>query len=371
MVDDQPGGKFENLGLAEWPFRLVPLAGPTGAWYSRAGLREDLDRLLWRLTRQNESTLNLLWADVGSGKTHTLRFLEHQAMVNGDILPVYAVMPKLSRSFVELYGAIARSFDLTKAANALLALRTSDGDQMASVVIGDWPDLLPALTLYGSGGPTDHEFVRRWLVADRGLSKADLRRVGIGQEIRTSDHAVAALTAMSRLYLTASQRVLILIDELQRIGTVRSAVANEISAGIHTWFNSVPEGLSLILTFAFGDKTHVDALLTRELLSRTDHQRLEMGALTATEAREFVAEAVAACRLADVETTALHDELIDIGVEAVGARGSLTPRNVMNAFNALLIEIDYRQQMGRPALASADARELLDAVRFDTDDDEG
>ncbi len=363
--------KFRNLGFGDWPFRLVPAAGPTGIWYDRSDLKRDLDRLMWRLARHDSSTLHLLWADVGSGKTHTLRFLEHEALAGGEILPVYAVMPRVSRSFLELHAAVSRSLDLSIAADALFALRNAEGARAAERVIVEWPDLLPALTLYHSGNHVDRELVRRWLAGSRDLTRSDLRRVGIAQEIRTSDHAVSALTATSRLYLTVRRRLLVLIDELQRIGTVRSTVANEISAGIHTWFNAVPDGLSVVLTFSFGDKSHVDALLTPELLSRSDHQRLEMTVLTRDDARDFVRAAVAACRLPDTEATALGEDLIGAGVEALAAKGSLTPRNMMKGFNALLLEIDYRQGTGESVLTPPEARALIGRLSLDAEDEDG
>ena len=81
MADDNAQNDVIGLlGLASWPFNVVPIQDTSLIWADRKDVRRQIERLVRRLSRHQSSTLHLLWADFGAGKTHTLLYLQQLAL---------------------------------------------------------------------------------------------------------------------------------------------------------------------------------------------------------------------------------------------------------------------------------------------------
>src|SRR5512143_1976034 len=100
-----------RLRLREWPFTVVPTheRGET-LWADRANARRQLDALVRDWEVNPSSTINLLWADLGAGKTHTLYALEGACRHRG-MRTQYVLLPATVGGFLGLYRSIADSFD--------------------------------------------------------------------------------------------------------------------------------------------------------------------------------------------------------------------------------------------------------------------
>src|SRR5690606_37482208 len=80
-------------------------------WAGRIKTREQIDRLMRKMQMFPKSGLHILWANFGMGKTHTLYHIRYrcQAVKTTPLLiPIYAVMPKRSTGFLELYREIVQ-----------------------------------------------------------------------------------------------------------------------------------------------------------------------------------------------------------------------------------------------------------------------
>jgi len=98
---------YEHLNLKAWPFQVVPDSEFATIWAGRRQTKKQLGRLLWKMQFAPKSGLHLLWANFGMGKTHTLLHLQHLCQqTKGRLIPVYAVMPKRLRGFLEVHRAI-------------------------------------------------------------------------------------------------------------------------------------------------------------------------------------------------------------------------------------------------------------------------
>src|SRR5688500_9084733 len=100
---------YENLNLREWPFRTSADENFASVWAGRAKTKEQLERLLRKMALFPKSGLHIFWANFGMGKTHTLYHLKYRCtQTKGQIIPIYAVMPKRSTGFLELYREIVQ-----------------------------------------------------------------------------------------------------------------------------------------------------------------------------------------------------------------------------------------------------------------------
>ncbi|MGH9593752.1 MAG: hypothetical protein ACRD5L_11710, partial [Bryobacteraceae bacterium] len=83
------------FGFSEWPFRVVADQSFARVWADRTELRSDIERRLARLPVLGHSTVQLMWADFGAGKTHALRFIEDrcQRSFADKLLPIFTEVP--------------------------------------------------------------------------------------------------------------------------------------------------------------------------------------------------------------------------------------------------------------------------------------
>lgn len=370
-----PGGgrvKYEHLFLKDWPFSLVPSDERALVWADRAQLREGVTRALRRMNRVTATSLLLLWADFGAGKTHTLKYLEaacrrdHQGL-----LPGYSALPKGLKSFLDLYREIVAGLDAALLGR-LLTERCA-GRSFDKVVYEDMhrlPDLGFALRAIHQGSERDKAIALQWLRAVPGQSMAQLRTVGVGRKIQTTDDAIAALTTICRLVAGSDQyhRIVILIDEFQRASQVAPKILAEINAGLHTLYNSCPDGLSLVLSFSCGSVAHLELMLSPELLDRAPlTDPLTMPEMTRDDGVSFVTDLLAAYRLdgAPTATFPYTPAALEAVVDHIQSSRSLTlkPRTLMKVMDEVTLEADEAIELGR--LTSIDeqyVRSVLGAV---------
>jgi hypothetical protein len=122
----------------------------------------------------------------------------------------------------------------------------------------------------------------------------------------------------------------------------------------------------MILTFSFGDPSHVAAHVTPELLSRVDHQRLEMRPLDRDDAELFVLESLKAHQI-DGSRMILGETEVRAGLDVLARKAELSPRNVMKAFDAVLTEMDYRVHVGAAPVTRREVGQIVDDLTFDAD----
>ncbi len=70
-----PEAKYPHLNLREWPFQVVPDDRFLGVWADRKDILNDVQMILNTLLRREQSTINILWAWFGAGKSHTLKHI--------------------------------------------------------------------------------------------------------------------------------------------------------------------------------------------------------------------------------------------------------------------------------------------------------
>src|SRR5437773_9456661 len=92
-------------GWSEWPFQVVADPQHALVWADRAALKNEIEKRLRRLRDIPQSTVQLMWADLGAGKTHTLRYIEARCKQDDGLrnAAVYTEVPGGIRSFLDLY----------------------------------------------------------------------------------------------------------------------------------------------------------------------------------------------------------------------------------------------------------------------------
>ena len=340
---------FYHLSLSRWPFRTVPDSESSRLWAGRAGLQAQVERLIWRWGRSDQSTIHLMWADLGAGKSHTLRHIRSRLLETpgSGMYPIYSVMPRELRTFLDVYQAVLAGLDLNRLGQMALATLRSEGSK-ENLVKNAFPLLPEAVTALVALQAED-EGVRttaaQWLRGTRGLTKRDLRAIGALRSIRTTDEAVAALSGIMYVVRATEEtsRFVVMLDEAQRLGQASNKVRQDVNVGLQTWYDSSPNNLTLIMSFGSGDEDFVRHMVSAELQRREDHDRLRLELFEPAEVVEFVGDLLDQSRSEGPfdKWFPFTEGLVRDLAAGLCKDGGVTAGTIMKAFNAVLTELDY------------------------------
>ena len=354
---------YEHLGLKRWPFPVVPEPSFCDFVADRTQLREEVESLLRTLSRQDASSIHLLWSWFGAGKTHTLYYLANRAALlhkhgSHGLHSVYSEFPKSARSFSDVYRAFAIGLNTEEIIDAYLEICTSDqSDRLQRELLAASPDLVNALQVMATGGPADQITAMRWLRGEV-LPVSQFRKVGISQKISSAEEASRILTALVRLLSLAALsqnrsacRVIWLLDEFQRIERLPARVREEINTGLHSTFNACPSGLSIVFSFSGKPQDSLPPWFSPELKDRIGRTKVMMlPPMRTDEALEFVRDLLAHLRTLEAYDADPYfpftEETARFIIEDIQQSEEMKPRAIMHAFSAVLQEADPKIEAG-------------------------
>jgi hypothetical protein len=322
---------MDSFGFREWPFANVPTKerGVT-LWADRAIARGQIDLILDDWVNTQRSSITLMWADLGSGKTHTLYNLRARCEGAG-LLCFYVLLPTTITEFMGLYRAIARELDWTK------------------VPISNFPNsgwsalnLKKILTWYLSDADVVRQnLAQRWLNADK-LRQSECQMLGVARPISSPEEGVDVLALTVNSMTASGKRTVIMIDEYQRVAEGKRKHLQEIGHGIHTLYNACPNRFSLVLSCATGMSDDYTMVLTPELVSRLSTKRIELPYLSVEDIVCYMRDLFAHYR----DSAAKHKDAFSPLTEQIarefgdfllnGLNGETTPRRINEAFDDLL-----------------------------------
>lgn len=361
-------GRYPHLHFREWPFWKVPDDTVSRFMADRKQVLEEVHLILRGLSRRDRSSIHPMWAWFGAGKSHTLRHICHLCRMNyPELLPVYTEFPRAPYSFIDLYTLLVQALDWdTLRKLCIEALRRVGRQQLNRQVSGGFREFTKAVEILGMGNEEHQEIATAWLQAER-VHLATLKSLGIARRIETPDDAVRAASSLVRLVALSQpySRLVWIIDEFQRIATCKSRLRAEINTCLHSMFNNCPNSLSLFLSFSVRMQEHMFALLSQELIDRIGiERRITMPPLSREEARVFVEELFHELRTPDralpSQLFPFEDECVDFVIRQAERKGDLTPRSIMDYFNAVLDEADPLIEKGEIAVITCEfARQVF------------
>ena len=328
-------------------------------------MSDEIEGLLSTLSRQDASSIHLVWSWFGAGKTHTLYYFANRANSGpADQRPLHAVyseFPRTVGSFVDLYRSFATGLDFEEVVDAYFEVSTGPvaADFRRAMTTASL-DLLTALDVLAMGNTRDQTLAMRWLLGDN-LPVSEFRRVGIAQRIRTSDEAGRILAAIVRLFSMAAQsskrrvsRVLWLLDEFQRVERLPNRLLQEISTGLHSTSNAAPRGLSIILSFSGRpEENNLPGWLSPELRDRLARTRvLLLPPMLNDEGIQFIKDVLQRFRTPEYPQVTdpffpFSEAACQAILEIIQKQEELKPRSIMLAFGAVLQEAELLIEQGK------------------------
>lgn len=381
---------LSHLGLVAWPFTVVPQPDRCTFIADRHQLREDTDQLMSRLSRHDDSEINLLWSSLGAGKTHTLYYIANRSRAVGGseasnaLWPIYTEFPRAARSFLDVYRAFAHEIDPEWLVEAYLEIVTSARSaEYQRRLMQTSPDFFNALRALAQGTPERQLTALRWLRGDQ-LPVAEFREIGVSQRLRSADDAVqliAALIGLLRDAAISSGRrggtVIWILDEYQRVAGTGRRLTDEINGGLHAVFNRCPAGLSLFFSFSGKPERQLPPWFSPELRDRIGRTKVMLlPPMLHEDAERFVLDVLAQYRPADFNNQSPYfpfsQESCREIIDEVHKSGEIRPRSIMQAFAVAFEAADPLIESGSetevtPRVARA---ALADRVAFEPSEEE-
>jgi len=352
--------KYPHLQLVEWPFQTAPDDNFYSFMADRTQVVEDVNGILRSLSRRNTSTIHLIWAWFGAGKTHTLRHIEYLCKwQHTGLFPVYTEMPKAFRSFSDLYRSFASAFDFDVVRDSFLEVMTgASSGIVANELRRGSLDMFNAVSLLCTGDDQQQEGVLRWLHGEN-LPVSELRPLGIGRRISRPEDAINAIAWIVKILHTGAAltetgmgRIIWMIDEFQQISASKP-VAREVNNCLHSIFNRCPNSLSLFISFSGRPEKGYPSWLSPELADRIGVQRVVLlPPLSREEAKIFVQDALNHFRPESVTDSPgffpFEENTVDMILDLIDEdRHEIRPRSVMQYFTSVLEIADPLLEAGR------------------------
>ena len=317
-------------------------------------MKNALDRLVFQWKSIDQSSLHVLWADLGAGKSHTLRHLQYRCEkeLEGRVYSVYALLPRELHSFMDLYRSIVNDLDIEYLSKLLLSAVARFGtiDQTKRELFPAMEDV--ATVLFGISTADDQAqlLARRWLQGDR-LNAGERTRLGVSRIVRTTDDAVSMLRGLVRLVVSSPDhdRMVIMFDEYQRIGQVNMRIGGDVNVGVQTLYDSCPKHLSLVLSFGYGSQALVRQLLSAELLSREDPLQLSLPSLNGQDALDFLGDLFKEFSSDDApgRFSPFTDQQVELVISHIlGIPDGISPRSLNKSLHRAMMEMNFRFHQG-------------------------
>jgi hypothetical protein len=311
------------------PFSLVASEENAQCWAGREELQKQLETTCRSWIRRPDSTVDLMWANLGSGKTHALLHLPHlwsKLAPSDRPIFVFAEIPQDLASFRDLYASFVARLPVGELLEA--ALRHTD---KVSVVIQQ------AARAYLAGGTMARDTVLDWITAGRPLVR-DLRATtGIASRLESDSDVEKVLIDLITIAALEKRRVILMLDEFQRIATLTPRVRDKVLSHLRTVLSRCPTHLSVVFAVASKIEKTAVQLIPAEIRTIMGMRPLiALPALDEQDAKMFVKDRLTWFRpdgyKGDVFAP-LEEASVDEAVAMLNEKlaGQLTPRKILQA----------------------------------------
>lgn len=317
--------------FSDSPFGNTASPQSSRCWAGQGKVLIQLRRLTRSLANRPDSTLDIVWANLGAGKSHALYHLAH--MLDADGLPcrprsAFVDMPEQMRGFLDLYRRIVAGMPLpliaeSVASNPGLAIQDSVRRACNVLLLGD---------------SNQRGVVQDWLLAGRPRIP-DLRKfAGISQRIESDPAAVDVLCDLILALGACKIRFVLLLDEFQRISVLKPALRDGVLSSLRSVFSRSPHYFSVVLSIMSRLQQTAMDLVPAELKTLIFRAPIALPAMTVDEAVEFVAGRFLCYRPCDYTGSATGpfevDAIRDIcHYVETAPNGRLGPRDVLQALS--------------------------------------
>lgn len=243
-----------------WPFNVTPDPGAPIVWAGRATTQLQVAALIKQWQIKPQSSFDLIWAAFGAGKTHLQLFVGQRADVSGKFLPWPCVVPRSARRFSEIYRALMDAFPLGRAVGALT--ESMPDSEIAGV-----------LRAIAFGSPEQRTIATDWLRGRTVDYRSVKRLIDVPHKLAETSELQRTLMLTIQAVAAAGTRVVLLLDEFQRVRSYSEDLRQTVGATFLDIFNATPRNLSFMFSCSAAQQASALGCLPAEIISRMQGRR--------------------------------------------------------------------------------------------------
>lgn len=343
--------------FSKTPFVIVADENAGELWAGRPNTLKEIERILRRLSRRDESSLDILWANFGAGKTHTLFYLANRISSQvPNCITVIVELPEQIKNFKELYHRIARKLPVFQMAEIFLA--------GGGVIVSG--DLQKAVRAIKHGNPIEKEIAEQWLLGERPDLRTLRQTTGINSRIESDADAADVLSEIIGGLSACNTRLCLMFDEFQRIGKLPARAQSQITSSLRTLLSKNPRSLSMFIAITSKMEDTAMKFVPDELKTIMGMQRsITLPDLSMEEALEFVRDRIAFFRPQGYQGgdfDPLGKDSVEVALKTISDADAarMIPRTILQALGHLYDEVPGNGE----ALDPADALDVLKELNW-------
>jgi len=333
-----------NLALNPFPPSLgTPTERLINIWADRKEIKEQLEDIIKASITNRSTEIILLHGDVGSGKTHTIKYfknvIENDELFEEDetkprVISFY--IPNPGRRFLDLYRRFIVEVGrdrLVDFANDYagfvyetflkrLLRRVEDGDirreelpmffldefikseirDILKLKVENFPNF--GMVLLELRDKTLEDLAWSWLIGQK-LYAADIRLLQVRGEIDSDENALRAFSALIQILIDVGyEEIFIFIDEVEAMIGVESRETIRYSESLRNLVDEHPDGIFLLFACTEAQWSDLLERFVPAFLSRAPNRnRLELGDIEEDEAIELIMDYLDSARIETPNTT--------------------------------------------------------------------
>ncbi|MBV9008848.1 MAG: DUF2791 family P-loop domain-containing protein [Verrucomicrobia bacterium] len=273
------------------------------------------------------------------------------------MIPAFVEMPEQLQHFIDLYRRIVLNLPLKRICQMILDRLPPSRN----------PNLVRAASAMVHGGAFERPLAEQWLHAER----PNLRELKKGTNIDARIDDPAACDVLSDMIWSMAQtgsRLLLLLDEFQRVRVLQQRARNSLLSNLRSLFSRNPNGLTVVLVVGSRVENSATELLPPELLTLVGMRpSISLPEFNESEAKEFLLGRLAFFRppnYSGAPTAPFGADVIDKTLTFIHSKNAarLIPRTILQAFGYLYDEaaVDEKGEM-KPQ----EVERLLAELRWD------
>jgi len=272
-----------NGAFSASPFSLTASNETKGCWAGRKAVLAKLERMQRSFSGRSDSSLDVIWANFGAGKSHALYHLAHLIDSQGgcptNCLTAFVEMPDQLRRFIELYERIVQALPISAVAQMVLDSKSS--------VPGE---LRRCATAIANGAALERDVASQWLVGGRPTLRELKGATGITARIEDDAHACDILSGIVTAMADAGKRLVVLLDEFQRVALLQPQRRREsVLSNLRSVFSRNPRCFSVVLAITSRAEQNAMEMLPEELRTLMGMRPgVSLPEMSEEEAMEFV-----------------------------------------------------------------------------------
>ncbi len=343
----------------ESPFALTATPRIGACWAGRPDILKKIQRLLRSLTNRPDSTLDLIWANFGAGKSHALFHISHLLGAGeGQPIALFVEIPEQLKRFTEVYSKIISALPWARLAPSIALASAEEVSQ----------DLRQVARIIAHGTSAERAIAMEWLSAGRPLLRELRKYAGISTRIETDAQATDILSDLLNVLAAHKIRLVLLLDEFQRLGGLPERYRSALLSNIRSLFSRHPTHFSVIAAATTRVEKSAQELLPQELRTLMGMRpSIGLPEMSEEEAYAFVIERFRCFRHKNYrggDADPLGEVAVQETIRFISQQPNtrLTPRTVLQALAWLYDEIDT----DNVPLSAEQTSQLLSQLSWDT-----